>query len=477
MTDRSRVDLVVVGGGVSGLGAALEAARSGARVVVLEASGTLGGKVVTDRSLGVPVEGGPDSFVARHPASQELAALLGSDAELAHPGTTTAYIWSATRLHPLVGNLVLGIPADAASVLRQSVLDPTGKARALADLLTPPGARIGDVSLAEAVGGRLGRQVLDRLAGPLIGGINAGSPAGLSLATVAPQVHEAWKEGGSLVLALGRARLRTPTPAAARPAFATPRAGMAAIVDAAARELGALGVDVRLGQAARTVQPEGGHWEVRTEASRWSAAGVVLATPARTGASLLAEAVPDVARHLGRIESAGVVVTTLVVDAADLARPLDGSGFLVARDERRLLTACTWSTAKWPHLAEHGVVLLRASAGRDGDPRALGLDDATLLRSVLAELADVGVLRPETQPQGSIVHRWPDAFPQYRPGHLQLVASVDRAADHAPGLGLAGAWRGGIGVPACWASGRVAALRALGGAAELANAEQTGGRP
>jgi len=478
MTDHAQVDLVVVGGGVSGLGAALWAASTGARVVVLEASGALGGKVVTDRSLGVPIEGGPDSFVTRHPASQDLALLLGSDEPLAHPQTTTAYIYSATRLHPLVGSLVLGVPADAATILRQPVLDLAGKARAMADLLTPPGPRIGDVSLAEAVGGRLGHQVLDRLAGPLIGGINAGSPGGLSIATVAPQVHEAWKEGGSLVLALGRRRLLTPTPAGGpRPAFATPRAGMAAIVDAATRRLGTLGVEIRLDEAARSVRPEGGRWEVVTEESRWSAAGVVLATPARASAALLADGAKEVAHHLSRIESAGVVVTTLVMDESDLARPLDGSGFLVARDERRLLTACTWSTAKWPHLAERGVVLLRASAGRDGDSRALGLDDATLVRSVLAELADAGVLRPEAQPKATVVHRWPDAFPQYRPGHLQLVASVDQATRHFPGLGMAGAWRGGIGVPACWASGRSAARRAMGDGAELTSTERHGGRP
>jgi len=476
MTTASAADLVVVGGGISGLAAALSASRQGAKVVLLEASGTLGGKIVTDRSLGIPIEGGPDSFVSRHPASAELVDLLGSEEKVARPGAMRAYVWSAERLHPLVGNLVLGIPADVPAVVSQSVLDVAGKARALADLFTPPGRRIGDVSLAEAVGGRLGRQVLNRLAGPLIGGINAASPNGLSLATVAPQVHEAWKEGGSLILALGRQRLRAPSGANRGAAFLTPTAGMAAIVEAIADELARRDVEVHLASRADGLGRADHGFDISAGGSRFSAAGVVLATPADEAARLLADAAPEAAHHLGRIQSAGVVVTTLLVDEADVARELDGSGFLVARDSPRLLTACTWSTAKWPHLSGQGTVVLRASAGRDGDQRALDLDEEALVRSVRAELTDSGVLRPEAQPRATVVHRWPRAFPQFRPGHLQLVASVDQAASQVAGLGLAGAWRGGIGVPACWASGEAAAKRALGDRPGFSVTEELGNR-
>src|SRR5690606_29377302 len=65
-------DVVVVGGGVAGLAAALEAvSQAGTRgtpsVLLLEASDRVGGKVRTVREQGYVVEAGPDCFVTSKP--------------------------------------------------------------------------------------------------------------------------------------------------------------------------------------------------------------------------------------------------------------------------------------------------------------------------------------------------------------------------------------------------------------------------
>jgi oxygen-dependent protoporphyrinogen oxidase len=56
------------------------------------------------------------------------------------------------------------------------------------------------------------------------------------------------------------------------------------------------------------------------------------------------------------------------------------------------------------------------------------------------------------------VARWPQALPQYRPGHLERAAAWKAGtAAAAPGVFLAGASYFGLGIPACVVDARRAA--------------------
>jgi oxygen-dependent protoporphyrinogen oxidase len=139
-------------------------------------------------------------------------------------------------------------------------------------------------------------------------------------------------------------------------------------------------------------------------------------------------------------------------------RELDGSGYLGPRVEGRTITACSWASSKWSHLADGGTVWLRASIGRDGDDRALALGDDALAAAVLADLADTMALRGT--PAEVRVSRWPASLPQYRPGHLERIDAIEaELAAHAPTVVVAGAALRGLGVPACIRQGRAAAAR------------------
>jgi oxygen-dependent protoporphyrinogen oxidase len=195
-----------------------------------------------------------------------------------------------------------------------------------------------------------------------------------------------------------------------------------------------------------------------TSLDELDADGVVVAVPAHAAAPLLQERAPRAAAVLGGIEHSSVTLVAFAFPDEAVARPLDASGFLVPRPEGLLMTACSWSSSKWSHLSAPGRFLLRVSAGRVGDDRAAALSDDDVIARLRDELRTTMGVRGA--PLEVAVHRWPLAFPQYAPGHLDRIAEAQ--ASLPAGLALAGAMLGGVGIPACIGTGRAAAVRLRG---------------
>jgi oxygen-dependent protoporphyrinogen oxidase len=459
--------VAVIGAGITGLAAAYELVRGGAPgpVTVFEADEEPGGKIRGAVLAGRRVEAGPDAFLARVPDAVELCRELDLGDELVSPAAGEAWVWSGSRLRRLPGELVLGVPSDLAAVARSGILSAAGMARAAADLVLPRDRWPDDVAVGTVVGRRFGRQTVDRLVDPLLGGIHAGDANLLSLdATAAPLAGVARRER-SLLLGLRRMR-RTVSlangPAAGGPVFLAPRPGMGHLVSRLVEEVGK-GADFRTACPVAKLVDTGGagggaRYRLETPAGPLDADAVIVALPAGPAASLLEPLSPAAASELRAIRHASVAIALLAFPAPSFSQDLPGSGVLVPRAEGRLMTACSCGSAKWPHWAEPGVVVLRVSAGRVDDTRIARMDDGEILARLRAEVREL--LGVDGAPLDQQLVRWPDAFPQYEVGHQARVGRIEAALAHdAPGIAVAGGPYRGIGIPACIAQGRAAARR------------------
>ena len=482
--------VAVVGAGIAGLSAAWELCGGSAdrsddgrapEVVVLEAQGRPGGKLRSTDFDGRRVDLAADAFLARRPEATGLCEELGLGDELVAPGESGASVLARGRLRPLPAGLHLGIPTRLGPLVGSGMFSPAELARAALDIVVPrirAHPVLGDASVGTLVGERLGRAVVDRLVGPLLGGINAGDPDQLSAAATVPVLLAAASQSGSLMHRLGQAGAR----AAARPSelgatqhadgppppvFWSLRSSTASLVDALDGALAGRGVTRHLNSAVERLERVGDRWRLHlapgSEAGdHVDADGVVVAVPAAPAATLLRPHAPAAADLLDGVEYASVTVVTLGISGAHPATPLTGTGFLVPRSEAvggrpALVTGCTYLSRKWPHLHRDGELLVRASTGRAGDARPDQLDDDELVTAVSAELAEIlgtGPLAPD-----ALVTRWANALPQYRPGHLLRVARIEEAVAQIPAVAVAGAAYRGVGVPACVGSGRAAARR------------------
>jgi len=457
--------VVIAGAGISGLAAAYELQRAGIEVVVLEAGDRPGGKIDSALVGGLTVDSGPDGFVTRDPAAAELCRRLGLGTELVEPAAGGAFVWVDGRLCPLPDRSVLGVvwTADALAgtgVVSERAVDAL--ARGLARDADP---LLRDASVGEVLRPRVGDEVFERLVDPLLGGINAGSADRMSIEACAPPLYEAARRGGPLGPALRQvasAQGRGHDREARAPVFQSVRGGVTRIVDALAAELGEA---VKLATPVKSIEPAtqgaGRRWRVTTPSGPLDADGVILTCPAWESARLLEPLAPEAATILGDIEYSDVALAAFVVRNEHLARPLDGSGFLVPRSQGLLTTACSWASSKWRHYAHEELAVLRVSAGRTDDRRWMDLDSAELVSTLAAELADTGVVSVQDAARSRFeaqVTPWLRSLPQYRPGHLERTAAVDAClADGTPGLVAAGAAFRGLGLPACVRGAQTAA--------------------
>ncbi len=448
--------VAVVGGGISGLAAAHALVRSGAaRVTLVEADRRLGGKIRSERIAGTVVDVGAESLLTRVPAAIELCRELGLEDELVPPGQMATSVWTRGRLRELPGYVLGGLPDGVTPLLRSGILSPLGVARASLDLVLPAARTDADRAVGELVARRLGRQALDRLVDPLLGTIYGADCDQLSLRATAPQLERLARDHRSLIRGLRAAK---PAPASG-PMFMSLPGGLERIVTRLCERL--QDAELRCGVAVTRLDRAGdGRYRLSGPGCEPLVAdGVVIAAPAGQAGRILAAISPAAATMLQAIRYTPAVVVTLRYPAGALPRPLPGAGFLVPQGERRLLGACTWLSAKWPHLAASGETWLRCSVGRRDAARALDLDDATLVGELSAELREAMGLRGE--PLGTLVTRWEDALPLYQPGHVERVARIEHELSRLPRVALAGAAYRGIGVPQCIAQGRAAAEQTL----------------
>ena len=452
--------VAVIGGGIAGLAAAWELVGHDAdvAVTVYEGSDRVGGKMRLEQVGGALVDVGAESVLARRPEALTLFEEIGVDRRTTHPASVGATIVSGGRRWPMPSGTVMGVPSDRESV--RGLLTDDEVRRLAHEPLAP--LELDDVSVGDFVDARLGPAVTDKLVEPLLAGVYAGHARRISLDMAVPALSRAAHEGRSLLDVAREAQLAAlSAPAAVLPVFATLVGGLGTLPPALEAALLAAGVEVRTDAVVRDLRPDGDGWVVSTgpttDVVQERHDAVVIAVPARPASRLLVDIAPEAAQRLASIDYASMAIITLAVDGRPAA--LAGtSGFLVPPLEGLTIKAATFSTSKWPWLAEaHPTrTWLRASIGRHGEEASLQHDDAVLVETALTDLRSVVGELPD--PVDAQVQRWGGGLPQYAVGHRRLVEVARR--DLPPTLRLAGAAYDGVGIPACIASGRAAA-RAL----------------
>lgn len=467
--------IVIVGGGISGLTLAhrlteLRRERNLAlEITLLEASDRLGGVIQTYVRNGFLLEGGPDAFITEKPWAMDLCRRIGLGKDLidTDPNHRRSFIVRKGRLVPVPQGFYMLAPGRTSTLLKMPLISIAGKLRMALEPWIPVQGSAVDESVASFIRRRFGKEALERLGQPMIGGIYAADLEKLSIQATFPGFVKMESDYGSVLRGI-QARMKEQDGVAESSGpryslFATLRQGMQSLVDALVARMPDVRIRIndpvlRITHGPCVLSGKRACWHLHlNHQEALEADAIILATPAPRAGKLLGTVTPNLSRILSAIPYESVATVNAAFWREDVRHALNGFGFVAPHVEKRRMIGCTFSSIKFSGRAPHGMVLLRAFVGGALDRDILSLNDEALRVIVVDELREL--LGISAMPRFTTVSRHQESMPQYHVGHLWHVSEMERALREYSGLYLIGNGYRGVGIPDCVREAELAAER------------------
>jgi oxygen-dependent protoporphyrinogen oxidase len=446
------VDVLVVGGGISGLASAWWIARQGLSVAVWERTTRPGGKIRSHCQDGYTTERAAALIMNFRPEVNQLLAETGLAASKILRGPcANRYLVRDGRLLPL--------PMTPAAMIASPLWSRRARLRIALEPFIPKG-RCGDETVAEFVRRRLGRDMLEQAMEPYVAGPLASSAELAEARSVLPRLTALEQRYGSIALGVLAHKLLRRRSACSTEAFSFP-GGTTVLVDSL---VGAPGVTLQAGCEVTALEPTNNGWRVSATRAgsecTLQARQLVLSVPAHAAASLLTPLDPELGGLLAGIGYAPLSVVHLGLDRASLRHPLDGTGFLVPRGQResRVLSGNLWLSSLFPSHAPEAKVLLTSYLGGARKPEAADWDDEHSVAKVLSVLEPLLGLRGA--PEMVRIDRHRRGLPLYHGAYQGRMRAIDERLARLPGLCLAANYRDGVSIRDRIVCGHAVAKRA-----------------
>jgi oxygen-dependent protoporphyrinogen oxidase len=452
--------IAIIGGGVSGLSTAfaLEKRRkrgAGLEYVLFESSPRLGGVLHSEHADGFIIEAGPDSFLTEKPWAADLCRELGLGDQLisSNDAERKTYIVRGGCLMPLPDGLMFMVPTNLRAAFFSPLFSLATKLRMLREWFFRPTPDSPEATAAQFVERHYGREMVVRLADPLLAGVYGSSADELSASAVLPRLVEIEAKQGSLGRAMLASRKLRGTQ---RPLFTSLKHGMQQMINGLETQIPES--SRRLNAPVETVLQESGKWLVVCSGRTFEFEAVIVSLPAHAGARLLAR-IPEIAGELEQIAYSSSITVSLAYGPGIRTSLPAGFGFLVPRTEGKRILACTFVHQKFPNRAPTDGALLRCFLGGSRDEQILACPDQAIEHTVRSELQQI--LGLTAQPLFVEINRWPKSMAQYGLGYKPRVERIRQLIARTPGIALAGNAYGGIGISDCIRSGSEAAAKIM----------------
>ena len=386
----------------------------------------------------------------------DIAKDIGLGDDLITNETGQSYIFAKNKLYPIPGGSIMGIPTDIKPFLKTKLISPLGKLRAGLDLVIPPIQIDDDISVGEFFRRRLGNEILENLIEPLMGGIYGTDIDRLSLMSTFPNFKEQEETHGSLIKGMQhekaqRIKQRQLYPGAPKGQFKQFRHGLSSFIEALAKNIESKGVTIRYQSPVNDIHINKDNYEIVTDQGSEQFDGVLITTPHQTFMKWFNH--DEAFKYFNQMDSTSVATVVFAFDEKDIENTYNGTGFVIARTSKTDITACTWTTKKWPFTTPKGKVLIRAYVGKPGDTVVEDHTDEEIATIARRDLNKMMTFKGD--PEFTIVNRLTKSMPQYHIGHMSQIRKIQQHVKQTyPALRITGAPFEAVGLPDCIQQGK-----------------------
>lgn len=439
--DTGKVDVTIIGAGLTGLTAAYYLKKDGCKVILIEKNSRTGGVIDTVKEDGFVIETGPNTGVLSHPEVAELFEDLsdGCTLETANPESKRRLIWKSGSWHALPDGLVKAIKTPLFSF--------GDKFRILGEPFRRKGTNPFE-TLEELVLRRMGRSYLDYAVDPFISGIYAGNPSYLVTRFALPKLYSLEQNYGSFIKGAIKKGFEPVEPRmkkATKEVFSAGN-GLSTLVSALEVSIGK--ENIILNSKNTSVSLSGNKYIVSTtavnEAAYFESEYVITTVDAGALEPLLPFISPEELSAITNLEYAKVVQVVLAYKDWQ-GIDLNAFGGLVPTRENRRILGVLFTSSFFKNRAPEEGALLSVFLGGTKRPGYIDLSDDEIKKIVFEEVSEMFKLSTP-QPDICRIFRYQKAIPQYGKTSEKRLEAISGLQDKYPGLILAGGIRDGIGM-------------------------------
>ena len=454
--------VVIVGGGITGVSALYElhkwkkSSGEDVRLVLVEASDQLGGKIRTVKHNGFVIESGADSIVARKMETMPLIEELGLNQEMVYNATGVSFIYSDGELKPIPKDAVFGIPASVESLAKSTLVSAEGKVEALKDFYTKNENFTKNDSVGEFLEYCFGKELVEKQIAPVLSGVYSGNLSELTISSTLPYLIDYKEQYGSIIKGFEENKQKFK---GGERKFLSFQKGLGSLIEAMEQRV--TEAEIFKNTEVTKIEKTNDRFKVFLHKEVIEADYVVLSIPHNAAENLIDD--PDLKEEFLGLKNSSLISIYIGFDVPDSVLPEDGTGFIAANNDELNCNACTWTSRKWEHTSQAGNLLVRLFY-KSSHPSFASLQEMNQEELLEVALGDIKkAMGIDAKPIASEVTKWVEQMPNYMLTHPKKVKNLEEImATTYPGIFLAGCSYYGVGIPDCIQNGIDTAKKIMG---------------